>query len=56
MGADKFVCAVSQGRPARPALESLYRQAAACVTKLGLLGVGAAAFADMPKEFLDASN
>ncbi|KAF7986210.1 hypothetical protein HWV62_38642 [Athelia sp. TMB] len=47
---------LSQGQPARPALETLYRQTAACVTKLGLLGVGAAAFADMPREFLDASN
>ena len=44
----------SQGRPAHPALERLYRQTAACVEKLGLIGVGAAAFADMPKEFLDA--
>jgi hypothetical protein len=45
----------SQGLPSHPALERLYRQAAACVVQLGLLGVGAAAFADMPKEFLDAS-
>lgn len=44
----------SQGRPTRPALESLYRQAAVCILRLGLLGAGAAAFADMPKEFLDA--
>lgn len=44
----------SQGRPAQPALETLYRQTAACLTKLALMGVGAAAFADMHKEFLDA--
>jgi len=44
----------SQGRPTRPALESLYRQTAACILQLGLLGAGAAAFADMPKELLDA--
>ena len=44
----------SQGKPAHPALETLYRQTAACVIQLGLLGVGAAAFADMQKEFLDA--
>lgn len=43
----------SQGRPAHPTLERLYRQTAACIVQLGLLGVGAAAFADMPKEFLD---
>lgn len=43
----------SQGRPSHPALEQLYRQAAACVEQLGLFGVGAAAFADMSKEFLD---
>ncbi|KAI0344287.1 SPRY-domain-containing protein [Trametopsis cervina] len=44
----------SQGKPAHPALETLYRQTAACVVQLGLLGVGSAAFADMSKEFLDA--
>ncbi|EKM60372.1 uncharacterized protein PHACADRAFT_246252 [Phanerochaete carnosa HHB-10118-sp] len=44
----------SQGKPAHPALETLYRQTAACVVQLGLLGVGAAAFADMNKEFLEA--
>lgn len=49
-----FVSAESQGRPTHPALESLYRQTAACILQLGLLGAGAAAFADMPKEFLDA--
>ncbi|KAH7930594.1 SPRY-domain-containing protein [Leucogyrophana mollusca] len=44
----------SQGRPAQPALERLYRQSAASLLQLALMGVGAAAFADMPKEFLDA--
>ncbi|THH00347.1 hypothetical protein EW026_g2171 [Hermanssonia centrifuga] len=44
----------SQGKPAHPALETLYRQTAACVMQLGLLGVGSAAFADMGKEFLEA--
>ncbi|OBZ79836.1 Ran-binding protein 9 [Grifola frondosa] len=44
----------SQGRPAHPALESMFRQAGACVVQLGLLGVGAAAFADVRKEFLEA--
>ncbi|KIP02849.1 hypothetical protein PHLGIDRAFT_78477 [Phlebiopsis gigantea 11061_1 CR5-6] len=44
----------SQGKPAHPALETLYRQTAACVTQLGLLGTGSAAFADMSKEFLEA--
>lgn len=44
----------SQGKPAHPALETLYRQTAACVVQLGLLGVGSAAFADMDKEFLEA--
>lgn len=43
----------SQGKPAHPALETLYRQTAACVMQLGLLGTGAAAFADMNKEFLE---
>ncbi|KAI0684098.1 hypothetical protein BC835DRAFT_1422597 [Cytidiella melzeri] len=43
----------SQGKPAHPALETLYRQTAACVVQLGLLGVGQAAFADMSKEFLE---
>ena len=45
--------AESQGKPTHPALETLYRQTAACVIQLGLLGVGAAAFADMQKEFLE---
>ncbi|CAL1697238.1 unnamed protein product [Somion occarium] len=44
----------SQGKPAHPALEMLYRQAAACVAELGTQGVGAAAFADMSREFLDS--
>ena len=43
----------SQGRPAHPALETLFRQAGACVTQLGLLGVGAAAFADVRREFIE---
>ena len=45
--------AESQGRPAHPALETLFRQAGACVTQLGLLGVGAAAFADVRREFVE---
>lgn len=44
----------SQGRPAKPLLETLYRHASACVTQLGLLGEGKAAFADMNRELLDA--
>ncbi|PFH54698.1 hypothetical protein AMATHDRAFT_134637 [Amanita thiersii Skay4041] len=40
----------SQGHPTRPALETLCRHTATCVTQLGLLGVGAAAFADMSRE------
>ncbi|KAI0791861.1 hypothetical protein C8Q75DRAFT_715439 [Abortiporus biennis] len=43
----------SQGKPAHPALEMVYRQSAACITQLGLLGVGSAVFADMSKEFLE---
>ncbi|GJJ13868.1 hypothetical protein Clacol_008125 [Clathrus columnatus] len=43
----------SQGRPPHPALERLYRHTQACVVQLAWLGVGAAAFADMPKEFLE---
>jgi len=42
----------SQGHPTRPALETLYRHTAACITQLGLLGVGTAAFVDMPRELL----
>ncbi|KAJ6573966.1 SPRY-domain-containing protein [Mycena vulgaris] len=44
----------SQGRPAHPALETIYRHTAACVHQLAVSGVGAAAFADMQKEFIDA--
>ncbi|KAG6869046.1 hypothetical protein C0993_004719 [Termitomyces sp. T159_Od127] len=44
----------SQGRPAHPLLETLYRRTAVVVTKLGLMGVGGAAFADMHTEFLEA--
>ena len=43
----------SQGRPSRPALERLYRQVATTVVQLGMVGVGAAAYADMQKEFLE---
>ena len=43
----------SQGKPPQPTLETLYRHTAASVVQLGLLGVGGAAFADMPKEFLN---
>ncbi|KAH9855764.1 SPRY-domain-containing protein [Lenzites betulinus] len=43
----------SQGRPAHPALETLYRQTSACITRLGQLGVGSAAFADVRKELLE---
>jgi hypothetical protein len=45
---------LSQGRPAHPALERIYRQSAASLTQLALLGNGAAAFVDMPRELLDA--
>ncbi|EAU92947.2 ran-binding protein 10 [Coprinopsis cinerea okayama7 len=44
----------SQGRPAKPALETVYRQAAACVRQLGIFGEGSAAFADLKQELLDA--
>ncbi|KAF8213685.1 hypothetical protein K438DRAFT_1707519 [Mycena galopus ATCC 62051] len=44
----------SQGRPPNPALETIYRHTAACVYQLGISGTGAAAFADMQKEFIDA--
>ena len=44
----------SQGRPVQPALETLYRHTSACVTQLGLLGVGDAAFVDMSREFRQA--
>lgn len=42
----------SQGRPAQPALETLYRHTAVCINQLGLLGVGAAAYADIQREFI----
>ncbi|TFK76668.1 SPRY-domain-containing protein [Pluteus cervinus] len=45
----------SQGKPAVPALEWVYRCTAASIVELGRQGVGAAAFADMPREFLDAA-
>ncbi|KAI0321007.1 hypothetical protein OF83DRAFT_1168849 [Amylostereum chailletii] len=44
----------SQGYPARPALERMYRQAGATVLELGHLGVGAAVFADARRELLEA--
>ncbi|KAJ3827625.1 SPRY-domain-containing protein [Lentinula raphanica] len=44
----------SQGRPSNPALEMMYRQTAVCLLHLGLSQVGAAAFANMQKELLDA--
>jgi len=43
-----------QGQPTRPALEIAYRQTSACLLQLGLMGVGAAVFADTHKEFFDA--
>ncbi|KAG2045275.1 hypothetical protein BDR03DRAFT_848151 [Suillus americanus] len=45
---------LSQGRPAHPALERIYRQSAASLTQLALIGNGAAALVDMPRELLDA--
>lgn len=45
---------LSQGRPAHPALERIYRQTAAALMQLALIGNGAAAFVDMPRELLDA--
>ncbi|KAG2345325.1 SPRY-domain-containing protein [Suillus weaverae] len=45
---------LSQGRPAHPALERIYRQTAASLMQLALIGNGAAAFVDMPRELLDA--
>ncbi|KAJ3541274.1 hypothetical protein NMY22_g3955 [Coprinellus aureogranulatus] len=44
----------SQGRPAQPALETLYRHTSACIVQLGALGEGAAAFADLQRELLEA--
>ncbi|KAG6854081.1 hypothetical protein C0991_010828 [Blastosporella zonata] len=44
----------SQGRPATPMLDTLYRHTAVVVSQLGVMGVGGAAFADMHREFLDA--
>jgi len=45
----------SQGRPSRPALERVYRQAFVTVRQLALWGVGDAAFADVRKEFGETS-
>ncbi|KAJ7480102.1 SPRY-domain-containing protein [Mycena galericulata] len=44
----------SQGRPPHPPLETIYRHTAACIRELGVLGIGAAAFADVQKEFIEA--
>ena len=46
-------CAESKGRPAHPALETLFRQTGACMTQLGLLNVGSVAFADVRREFIE---
>ncbi|KAJ8520333.1 hypothetical protein ONZ45_g2801 [Pleurotus djamor] len=43
----------SQGKPTQPILETVYRHTAGCITQLGLLGVGSAAFADLQKELLE---
>ena len=45
--------AESQGWPARPALERVYRQTAASLVQLGYMGIGAAVFADLQRELLD---
>lgn len=46
-------CVESQGFPKQPALERVYRQAAACLVQLGYLGVGSAVFADIQRELLE---
>jgi len=43
----------SKGEATEPALERVYRQTSRCIRELGVLGVGAAAFADVRKEFLE---
>ncbi|KAK0456873.1 ran-binding protein 10 [Armillaria borealis] len=43
----------SQGRPPHPALETLYRHTAVCIQQLALMGVSAAPFIDMKREFID---
>ncbi|KZT42837.1 SPRY-domain-containing protein [Sistotremastrum suecicum HHB10207 ss-3] len=43
----------SMGLPTTPALEKMYCQSVAAVTVLGCYGVGAAAFADTRREFLE---
>lgn len=53
VGTDARLFLESQGKPPHPALEMVYRQAAACIVQLGLLNCGSAAFADMSKEFLE---
>ncbi|KAG6333286.1 hypothetical protein ID866_5804 [Astraeus odoratus] len=49
-----FTLKESQGHPAQPLLDRLYRHTAVCLTNLAMTGTGAAAFADIQKEFLDA--
>ncbi|KAL1739540.1 concanavalin A-like lectin/glucanase domain-containing protein [Schizophyllum fasciatum] len=44
----------SQGLPAHPPLEMLFRQVSACVQELAMRGAGEAAFVDVQAEFLDA--
>jgi len=41
------------GKPTQPAVEYIYRQTSACLTQLGLMGVGSAVFADPAKEFFE---
>jgi len=41
------------GKSTQPALEYIYRQTSACLTQLGLMGVGSAVFADPTKEFFE---
>ncbi|PBL01480.1 hypothetical protein ARMGADRAFT_1073763 [Armillaria gallica] len=43
----------SQGRPPHPALETLCRHTAVCIQQLALMGVSAAPFIDMKREFID---
>lgn len=44
----------SQGRPSRPALERMYRQASAVILQLALMGAGDAAFINVRSELLEA--
>ncbi|KAK0245430.1 hypothetical protein EDD85DRAFT_783335 [Armillaria nabsnona] len=43
----------SQGRPPHPALETSYRHTAVCIQQLALMGVCAAPFIDMKRDFID---